>query len=82
MRIQTSSTKLLKFLVSDILDFSRMKQNKFVKAISEFNIKEAVLEIIEIQKYQAEQTGIRLTSEFLNLDHLNFMVKTDEQRLQ
>ena len=82
VRIQTSSTKLLKFLVSDILDFSRMKQNKFCKAITEFNIKESVLEIIEIQQYQAEQTGITLTSKFLNLDHLNFLVKTDEQRVQ
>lgn len=78
----TSSTKLLKFLVSDILDFSRMKQNKFRKEIKEFNVKESVQEILEIQQYQAEQTGITLESKFLNLDHVDFKIKTDEQRVQ
>ena len=51
LKIQTSSCKLLKFLVSDILDFSRMKQNKFRKEIKEFNVQESVQEILEIQQY-------------------------------
>ena len=46
--IQESSTKLLKFLVNDILDFAQIRAGKFRKNINVFNVKEAILEIILI----------------------------------
>mmetsp|Transcript_13968 Transcript_13968/g.21772 ORF Transcript_13968/g.21772 Transcript_13968/m.21772 type:complete len:94 (-) Transcript_13968:1035-1316(-) len=47
-RVQNSSSKLLLFFVNDILDFSRIRANKFTKSISKFNIVEAVNEIVEV----------------------------------
>ena len=38
------------FLVQDLLDYSQIKAGKFRKNIQQFNIKEAIEEIICIQK--------------------------------
>lgn len=46
IKIQMSSSKILNFLVNDILDFAQMRSGKFRKDISNFNIKEAVQEIV------------------------------------
>ena len=66
-----SSSKLLNFLVNDILDFSQLKSGKFRKDTSNFNIKDAVDEIVQIQKEKAEFCGINL---FYDLE--NFPTKT------
>ena len=49
-KIQTSSTKLLTYLVNDILDLSQINSGKFRIDSSVFNICEAINEIISIQK--------------------------------
>lgn len=41
MKVQNSSTKMLTFLVNDILDFGQIKAGKFRKCCSNFDIKEA-----------------------------------------
>ena len=46
IHIQMSSSKILNFLVNDILDFSQLRSGKFRKDISNFNIQDAVEEII------------------------------------
>ena len=46
INIQMSSSKILNFLVNDILDFSQLRSGKFRKDNSNFNIQEAVEEII------------------------------------
>ena len=60
VKIQMSSTKLLKFLVNDILDFSQLRAGKFRKDCGNFNLKESIEEIIMIQQYKAEQTGVQV----------------------
>jgi len=47
-QIQGASSNLLLYFVNDILDFSRIRSNKFQKSIQRFNIREAVQEIIQI----------------------------------
>ena len=44
--MQMSSSKILNFLVNDILDFSQLKSGKFRKDICNFNIKDAIEEIV------------------------------------
>lgn len=56
-----SSSKILCFLVNDILDFSQLRSGKFRKDIANFNIKEAVEEIVQIQREKAEFCGINLS---------------------
>mgnify|MGYP006107558917 CR=1 FL=1 len=55
-----SSTKILKFLVNDILDFSQLRAGKFRKDCGNFNIKESIEEVIMIQQYKADQTGVEM----------------------
>ena len=49
VKIQMSSTKLLKFQVNDLLDFSQLRAGKFRKDCSNFNLKESIEEILMIQ---------------------------------
>ena len=49
IKIQSSSTDILKFLVCDILDFAQIKGGKFRKDCNNFNIREAIEEIMLIQ---------------------------------
>ena len=46
--IQRSSTKLINYLVNDILDFAQLKSGKFRKDISKFDIRESIQEIIDV----------------------------------
>ena len=64
LKVQKSSSKLLTFLVNDILDFAQLKSGKFRKVISCFNIKEAIQEIYMIQKDKADFMGIQVTQEY------------------
>lgn len=48
IKVQTSSTKLLNFLVNDMLDLSQMNSGKFRKNVLKFNIFEAITEIVNI----------------------------------
>lgn len=46
INIQSSSTKILQFLVNDTLDFGLLRAGKFRKNSFNFNIKEAVSEMM------------------------------------
>ena len=58
LKVQKSSSKLLTFLVNDILDFAQLRSGKFRKDLSYFDIKEAISEIYMIQKEKADYMGI------------------------
>ena len=48
IKVQSSSTKILNFLVNDMLDFAQMRSGKFRKNIYNFDLKEAINEIVSI----------------------------------
>ena len=66
IKVQISSTKILMFLVNDILDFAQIKANKFRKECINFNIKVGIEEIISILQYKADQNGVLISNEYLN----------------
>ena len=59
-----SSTKIMKNLIQDLLDFTQIKAGKFRMNLASFNIRDTIQEIQEIQKRQAESKNITLTAEF------------------
>ena len=58
-KIQDSSTNLMSFLVDDLLDFSQLNAGKFRRTITTFDLKEAVEEVISIQKDKAKLMGVK-----------------------
>ena len=54
---------MLNFLVQDILDFAQIKENKFRKNIQNFDLKESIQEVVNVQQYKAEQLGINVSVE-------------------
>lgn len=61
IKVQSSSTKMLNFLVNDMLDFAQMRSGKFRKNNNNFDLKEAINEIVSIQMMKAEFCGIQLS---------------------
>ena len=64
VKVQDSSSKILCFLVNDILDFAQLKSGKFRKNCQMFNPKDAINEVILIQKLKAEFLGVKLSCIF------------------
>ena len=76
---------MLNFLVQDILDFAQIKEDKFRKNIQNFDLKENIQEVINVQQYKAEQLGINVSVEVdggkMNTKNKKVMVCTDSQRI-
>ena len=76
---------MLNFLVQDILDFAQIKEDKFRKNIQNFDLKENIQEVINVQQYKAEQLGINVSVEVdggkMNAKNKKVMVFTDSQRI-
>jgi hypothetical protein len=47
-KVQESSTNLLKHLIQDLLDYAQIRAGKFRKILKQFDIKEAVNEIVQM----------------------------------
>jgi len=48
MKVQESSASLMTFLIQDLLDYAQIKAGKFRKNIKEFNVREAIEEVMSI----------------------------------
>lgn len=57
-QVLMSSTKILKFLISDILDLSQLRSGKFRRVCGNFDIMTLIEDVVRIQSYKAEQTGV------------------------
>lgn len=80
--MQESSTKLLNFYVADLLCLAQIENGTFRKSISKFNLREAIAEVITIQKQKAEALGIYIYMHFIGFRDGNVDVITDKMRLQ
>ena len=82
-KIQLASTKLLNFIVGDMLSLAQIDSNKFRKDCSVFNIKNSIEEVMMIQQHKAVAMGINLKLILNNLSTVEKqLICTDEQRLQ
>ena len=77
----SSSTKLLNLTVSDIISLAQIESNNFRINISTFDIREAVTEIMELQKNHAEFNSINFIKKFVGFQG-EYLLNTDEHRLQ
>ena len=80
-KIQVTSSNLLLFHVEDLLGLSQIKAGKFTQIISEFSIRGAVQEVVDVQEYNANQKRVQIELEFHGLND-KAIVKTDKKRLQ
>jgi|TARA_B110001450_G_C17632649_1_gene485884 signal transduction histidine kinase len=49
---------MMGFLVDDLLDFAQINAGKFRKVITSFDLRDAIQEVISIQKDKANMGGI------------------------
>ena len=81
-KVQEKSATMMLFMVQDLLDMAQIKSDKFRKNITSFNIMNAVETVINIQNDKAFAKDLKLYAEFVNIDPLNAMICSDEQRIQ
>ena len=74
-----ASTKMIQFLISDLLDYSQISQNKFRQNIKRFDLKKSIKEVMAMQRIKAESKGVQLIAEYEGL--ANPFVYHDEQRI-
>lgn len=55
---------MMSFLVDDLLDFAQLNAGKFRKVIKQFELKDCIEEVIDIQKEKAHMGGIKLSAVF------------------
>ena len=81
--MQNSSCKLLKFYVRDLLDFQQIKLNKLKKDIEDFNLKDAIQEVVDVLQYQASRAGIPIIIEYIGelIKQCDYNISTDSLRL-
>ena len=65
-----------------MLDFAQIDQGNFKKNVHEFNIKDAIDELTNIQMLKAEVSGVNLIVKMKEFPRNNYLVQSDQQRIQ
>jgi signal transduction histidine kinase len=76
-----TSSELLLLHVEDILGYAQLKAGKFIKNIQKFNVKKAVEDIVNIQRYQADSKEISIETMFYGFNG-DYEIESDEKRLK
>ena len=63
--IQFASSKMLNYFVNDMLTLAQIREGKFRKECSNFDIRVAIKEIMLIQKQKAQSLNINFTCKFV-----------------
>ena len=81
----SQAAKFIDFFVHDILDYTILNRDKknFRKQITEFSIKEAIEEILEILEDKANMKEIEIKTQFKGfVCKSNPMISSDKKRIQ
>ena len=90
-KISKTSSKLMLYNVEDLLDYGQMESGNFRKNIMQFDVKNAIQEILNVQNYKAHDKKISLflqAREFIDGRSNpeghgdNFKIISDNQRFQ
>jgi signal transduction histidine kinase len=85
--VLNSSSELMICMVQDLLDLAQIRNGKFRKNISRFDIRKAVSDVIKIQAQKAADLGIELIAVFFDLEEnvlgkQSPIIESDEQRVK
>eukprot|EP00347_Sterkiella_histriomuscorum_P012331 403369004 len=80
IKVIKNSSKILLFLVNDILDFFQLKNGKFKSRLYKSDVKAAVNELIDMFELVATEKKVELKAEFA--EDVQSLLLIDKQRLQ
>ena len=66
--MQLSASKILGFLINDMLDYAQLSAGQFRKCFNNFNLIHSVAEILKIMKFKADELGINIEANFENIN--------------
>lgn len=65
--IQSCSAELMNFVIQDFLDYSQIKAGKFRAKLDEFDVRQAVEKVMDIQRHKAKEMNLEFTCHFKNI---------------
>lgn len=80
VRVASNSANSLLGLINDILDFSKVEAGKMELELIEFNLRDALEELLEANAFRAQEKGLKLILDTTGLTHTS--VITDPGRLR
>ena len=67
--LQFSATKILNFLINDMLDYAQLSSGQFRKFFKKFNVVDSVEDVVSIMKFKAEKLGVEIYINFDNFEN-------------
>ena len=67
--LQLNVTKILKFLINDMLDYAQLSSGQFRKFFKKFNVVDSVEDVVSIMKFKAEKLGVEIYINFDNFEN-------------
>jgi len=77
MKVQESSASLMTFLIQDLLDYAQIKAGKFRQNIQEFNVREAIEEVMSISRYNVNEDVVKFFVTYDNILEEDNIFKSD-----
>ena len=72
----------MKYMIQNLLDYAQIRSEKFNKKIKQFDVNEAITEVIDIYNQKAFSKGIELYLYLLNFTEENYNIISDKERIQ
>lgn len=67
----------MNYIIQDSVDYAQIKGNNFRPNYKEFNIREAIKEVMQIQKQKAVDKNLQFEVNFKNIGNVDDKIKTD-----
>lgn len=77
INLQDSAANFLSTTVQELIDYTQVSAVKFRKNIAQFNIRDAVAKVIQLQKKKASDQGIIIIPDFVNISRFQQSVELD-----
>ena len=58
--MQLSATKILGFLINDMLDYAQLSAGQFRKNFKKFDLIESVNDIVKVMRAKGDEVGIKI----------------------
>ena len=76
--LQASATKILNYLINDMLDYAQLSAGQFRKFQKRFNLIKSINDIIRILRFKADELDIAISIDLSNLNS-NKSTSLDQQ---
>ena len=76
-KIQQNSAQLMNYIIQNSVDYAQIKGNNFRQHYKDFNIRDAIEEVMSIQRQKALDKNLEFNVNFINIGFIDNNIKTN-----